>query len=71
MKKIILMTTILVSLPMLSMAQDDDMYFVPTKESKAKELKSYGMPGRLRGRMTLRNTVSVLAPRSRAASKSE
>jgi len=28
-------------------------------------------PGRLRGRMTLRNTVSVLAPRSRAASKSE
>lgn len=44
MKKIILMTTILVSLPMLSMAQDDDMYFVPTKESKAKELKSYGMP---------------------------
>ena len=28
-------------------------------------------PGRLRGRMTLRNTVTVLAPRSRAASSRE
>ena len=28
-------------------------------------------PGRLRGRMTLRNTVTVLAPRSRAASRRE
>ena len=26
------------------MAQDDDMYFVPTKENKAKEAKKYGMP---------------------------
>ena len=28
-------------------------------------------PGRLRGRITLRNTVTELAPRSRAASKRE
>ena len=43
MKKLILLT--LVSAFSLSlMAQDDDMYFVPTKENLAKEAKKYGMP---------------------------
>ena len=43
MKKIIFLT--LVSAFSLSlMAQDDDMYFVPTKENLAKEAKKYGMP---------------------------
>lgn len=43
MKKLILLT--LVSVFSLSMvAQDDDMYFVPTKENLAKETKNYGMP---------------------------
>ena len=31
-------------LPFSLMAQDDDMYFVPTKENVAKEAKKYGMP---------------------------
>ncbi len=31
-------------LPLTSVAQDDDMYFVPTKENEAKEARSYGMP---------------------------
>lgn len=31
-------------LPLTSVAQDDDMYFVPTKENEAKEAHSYGMP---------------------------
>ena len=31
-------------LPLTMMAQDDDMYFVPTKENVAKEKKNYGMP---------------------------
>ena len=43
MKKWILFTVIS-ALPLGMMAQDDDMYFVPTKENVAKELKSYGMP---------------------------
>ncbi len=43
MKKLILLT--LVSAFSLSMAaQDDDMYFVPTKENVSKEAKKYGMP---------------------------
>lgn len=43
MKKLILLT--LVSFFCLSLAaQDDDMYFVPTKENLAKEAKKYGMP---------------------------
>jgi len=41
MKKIL---SILVFLPLSMMAQDDDMYFVPTKENVAKEVKSWGMP---------------------------
>lgn len=31
-------------LPLNMLAQDDDMYFVPTKENMAKEAKKYGMP---------------------------
>ena len=43
MKKWILLTVVtFLALPM--MAQDDDMYFVPTKENLAKEAESYGMP---------------------------
>ena len=43
MKKWILLTAVtFLVLPM--MAQDDDMYFVPTKENLAKEAESYGMP---------------------------
>ena len=44
MKKLIMILLLLGVLPFSSMAQDDDMYFVPTKENKAKEAKSYGMP---------------------------
>ena len=43
MKKWILLTAIC-SLPLQLMAQDDDMYFVPTKENVAKEAENYGMP---------------------------
>jgi len=43
MKKWILMTLTL-ALPFELMAQDDDMYFVPTKENVAKEKRSWGMP---------------------------
>ena len=43
MKKWILLAAVC-SLPLLMMAQDDDMYFVPTKENVAKESKNYGMP---------------------------
>ena len=32
------------ALPLMMMAQDDDMYFVPTKDNVAKEAKTYGMP---------------------------
>ena len=43
MKKLLLLTVI-AALPLGLMAQDDDMYFVPTKENVAKETKNYGMP---------------------------
>ena len=43
MKKLILLTVV-AALPLTLMAQDDDMYFVPTKENVAKETKNYGMP---------------------------
>ncbi len=43
MKKWILLAAIC-SLPRQLMAQDDDMYFVPTKENVAKEAENYGMP---------------------------
>ena len=43
MKKWILLAAVC-SLPLLMMAQDDDMYFVPTKENVAKEAETWGMP---------------------------
>ena len=43
MKKLILLT-IVSAFSISLMAQDDDMYFVPTKENKAKEAMKYGMP---------------------------
>jgi len=43
MKKLILLT-MMAALPFGMMAQDDDMYFVPTKENINKEKKTYGMP---------------------------
>ena len=46
MKKLIMILLLLGVLPFTTMAQDDDMYFVPTKENKLKEAKSYGMPSK-------------------------
>lgn len=44
MKKLILLTIVSLT-PLAIMAQeDDDMYFVPTKENVAKEAMAYGMP---------------------------
>jgi hypothetical protein len=43
MKKWILLTAVC-SLPLYMMAQDDDMYFVPTKENVVKEAEHYGIP---------------------------
>ena len=43
MKKWILLAAIC-SLPLQLMAQEDDMYFVPTKENVAKEAETWGMP---------------------------
>ena len=43
MKKFILLTVI-AALPLGLMAQDDDMYFVPTKENVAKEAQQLGLP---------------------------
>lgn len=43
MKKVFLFG-VLSALPLLMSAQDDDMYFVPTKENVAKEAKTYGLP---------------------------
>ena len=41
-----IMTALMLSglLPLHMAAQDDDMYFVPTKENQEKEARSYGMP---------------------------
>ena len=44
MKKLMMYLLLFGALPLQTMAQDDDMYFVPTKENQAKEAKSYGMP---------------------------
>ena len=43
MKKLFLLTVIS-ALPLTMMAQDDDMYFVPSKKNVAQEAESYGMP---------------------------
>ena len=44
MGKMVLPLYLFTFLPLSMMAQDDDMYFVPTKENVAKEAKMYGMP---------------------------
>ncbi|MBQ8712818.1 MAG: hypothetical protein IJ551_08405 [Prevotella sp.] len=44
MKNRLLVSLILGALPLTMMAQDDDMYFVPTKKNVAKEAASYGVP---------------------------
>ena len=44
MGKMVLPLYLFTFLPLSMMAQDDDMYFVPTKENVAKEAKSYGLP---------------------------
>ena len=44
MKKLMMSLLLLGALPLTVVAQDDDMYFVPTKENQAKEAKTYGMP---------------------------
>ena len=46
MKKLLMYALLLGAMPVNMMAQDDDMYFVPTKENVAKEAKSYGMPSK-------------------------
>jgi hypothetical protein len=44
MKKLIMSLLFFGVLPIAAVAQDDDMYFVPSKEIKAKEVYNYGMP---------------------------
>lgn len=44
MKKLVLLSVLLGAMPIMMMAQDDDLYFVPTKENVAKEAEKYGMP---------------------------
>ena len=43
MKRLMMSLLLLGALPFTLAAQDDDMYFVPTKENKAKEALDYGM----------------------------
>jgi hypothetical protein len=43
MKKLFLLTVVF-ALSLSMQAQDDDMYFVPSKESKAQDAKNYGLP---------------------------
>ena len=46
MKKLMMSLLLFGVLPFASMAQDDDMYFVPSKESKAKDAYQYGLPSK-------------------------
>ena len=46
MKKLMMSVLLLGVLPFTTMAQDDDMYFVPSKESKAQDAYQHGMPSR-------------------------
>ena len=46
MKKLMMILLLSGVLPLSMLAQDDDMYFVPTKENQAKEAMSYGMPSK-------------------------
>jgi len=44
MKKWFILTVLLGAMPLSMLAQDDDMYFVPTKSNSAKAKASYGVP---------------------------
>ncbi len=44
MKKLMISVLLIGSVSLSAVAQDDDMYFVPTKANKAKEAHSYGLP---------------------------
>lgn len=44
MKKWLLLSVMLGAMPLTMMAQDDDMYFVPKKETVAKRTVTYGIP---------------------------
>lgn len=44
MKKLVLLSVLFGAMPITMMAQDDDLYFVPTKENVAKDAEKYGMP---------------------------
>ena len=44
MKKLFLLSFFALVLPVSLFAQDDDMYFVPTKKNVEKAKKDYGMP---------------------------
>ena len=46
MKKLMMSVLLLGVLPFTTMAQDDDMYFVPSKESKAQDAYQYVMPSK-------------------------
>ena len=64
MKKMILLT-IVSAFSISLMAQDDDMYFVPTKENLAKEAKMYGMPQNVFTRAaTAQSMITIVAPSS-------
>ena len=45
MKKYILLSLLLGALPLTMMAQDDDMYFVPTKKNMQKAQAQYRLCG--------------------------
>ena len=44
MKKLMLLSLMLGALPLTMMAQDDDMYFVPTKKAVEKQKSTYALP---------------------------
>ena len=46
MKKLVLLSVLLGAMPITMMAQDDDLYFVPTKENVAKDAEKYGIPSK-------------------------
>ena len=46
MKKLIMLSLLFGTLPLMVAAQDDDMYFVPTKENLKKEAAANSIPSR-------------------------
>ena len=44
MKKLLFLSLVMGSMPLSMMAQDDDMYFVPSKERVVEQRSTYGMP---------------------------